>query len=113
MIFKEIGQIGDIFKEGRFHEGFLIFKTWHLGDLIDKVQNWLRNSDHFIIHNFKKFSEEKSGFLNKVNGVSLGIVILVSLNQEEFFHVYIVVLAEQLQEPKHSAKSLLVINFCH
>jgi len=113
MVLEKVGQIGNVLKESWFHERLLVSDAGHLGNLVYEVQYTWRNADYFIVHNFEKFSKKQSGLINEVDSVSFFFFIIVDLFLKESFHVDIIVLAEELEESKHSAESFFIVDFCH
>ena len=54
---EEVGKIGEILEEGALHECDLVVNAGQLGDLVDKVQNGLRNAHYLVVHYLEQFSE--------------------------------------------------------
>lgn len=113
VFFKEISQVRNILEESRFHESLLILDAWHLGDFVDEIQDAGRYADNLVVHDLEQFSQKQCAFVDEIDRVGFLGLVLVNLFLEEMFHINIVVLTEQLQEPENSTQSLFIIDLCH
>jgi hypothetical protein len=68
---EEVGQVGEILEEGALHEGDLVVDAGQLCDLIDEVQQSLRDAYYLVVHDLEELAQEKSGSFNEVDGVGL------------------------------------------
>ncbi len=91
----------------------MILDAWHLGNLVDKIQDARWNCDDFFIHDFEQFTEKQRTLINKIDGGGLFAFVVVDLLSKEVFHFHVIVFTEQLEESEYSTKSLFVIDFGH
>jgi hypothetical protein len=109
LVFEETGHVGHVFEEGRPHKRFLADQARNLGYLIDEIQDAGRNVDNLTAHDLEELPKQLAGLLDEVDSGDLLLPVLVSLSHQELLHLYVVVLAEKLQESKSTAQCQLVV----
>lgn len=80
-----------------------------MSDLIDEVKKTRRNVDYLAAHDLEELTEEQTGLHDEVYGGYFFSAVVVALTHQEFLHLNVVILAEELQETENAAEGKFVI----